>query len=167
MMLAYMTADIGSHHNRAWAITYDIAVGRDVLEGKARKVIELQHIRPAFDMLGVCRLPWVELDFDLAWYPRIIEAVSGHSPTWDELKLASERVWNLTRLFSMKHIPGFGRKDDLPPARLYEEPVPDGPTAGRLISREQVDALLDDYYALRGWDRDGHPTPEKLAQLGL
>jgi aldehyde:ferredoxin oxidoreductase len=167
MMLSYMTADIGSHHNRSWAITYDIAMGRDVMDGKARKVVELQHIRPTFDMLGVCRLPWVELDFDLAWYPKTIGAVSGQALGWDDLMLASERVWNLTRLFSMKHIPGFGRKDDLPPARLYEEPVPDGPTAGRIITREQMDQLLDEYYDLRGWDREGHPTPDKLAQLGL
>lgn len=167
MMLSYMTADIGSHHNRSWAITYDIAVGRSVMEGKARKVVDLQHIRPTFDMLGVCRLPWVELDFDLAWYPKIIEAVSGRAIDWDDLKLASERVWNLTRLFSMKHIPGFGRKDDYPPARMYEEPVGDGPTAGSLITREQMDQLLDEYYTLRGWDQHGHPTPQKLAQLGL
>lgn len=166
-MLAYMTCDVGSHHNRAWAITHDIAVGRDVIEGKARKVIELQHIRPAFDMMGVCRLLWVEIDFDLAWYPRALKAVTGAEWSWEEIDRAAERVWNLTRLFWMKHIPGFGRKDDMAPVRFQEEPVPDGPTAGMLIGREQMERLLDDYYSLRGWDREGHPTPEKLAQLGL
>ncbi|NIR87630.1 aldehyde ferredoxin oxidoreductase family protein, partial [Candidatus Bathyarchaeota archaeon] len=29
MGLAYATADIGAHHNRAWAISYDIEVGRE------------------------------------------------------------------------------------------------------------------------------------------
>ncbi|MHB0871593.1 MAG: aldehyde ferredoxin oxidoreductase C-terminal domain-containing protein [Chloroflexota bacterium] len=166
-MLAYITADIGSHHNRAWAITTDISLGRDVIEGKARKVIDLQHIRPAFDVLGVCRLLWVEIDFDLAWYPRVLQAVTGMDYGWDELNRVSERVWNLTRLFWMKHQPGFGRKDDLPPARFCEEPVPDGPTQGRLITRTQIDRLLDEYYALRGWDADGHPIQQKLAELGL
>jgi aldehyde:ferredoxin oxidoreductase len=166
-MLAYMTSDVGSHHNRAWAITTDIAMGRDVIEGKAAKVIDLQHIRPAFDLLGVCRLLWVEIDFDKEWYPRALESVTGVKYTWDDLNRISERVWNLTRLFWMKHQPGFGRKDDMPPARFYEEPVPDGPTAGRLITLEQMNRLLDDYYALRGWDADGHPTAERLAQLGL
>jgi len=166
-MLAYITCDVGSHHNRAWAITTDISLGRDVIEGKAQKVIELQHIRPAFDVLGVCRLLWVEIDFDKEWYPRVLEAVAGLKYGWDELFRVSERVWNLTRLFWMKHRPGFGRKDDMPPARFYQEPVPDGPTQGRLITLEQIDRLLDDYYALRGWDREGHPTPQKLAELGL
>lgn len=48
-----------------------------------------------------------------------------------------------------------------------EEPVLGGPTRGSFISREQVERLLDDYYALRGWDAEGHPTPQKLAELGL
>lgn len=166
-MLAYMTADIGSHHNRAWAITTDIAMGRDLVEGKAQKVIDLQHIRPAFDLMGVCRLLWVEIDFDKDWYPKVLEAVTGLKYGWDEINLVAERVWNLTRLFWMKHNPNFGRKDDWPPARFYEEPIPDGPTAGRLITKEQLNQLLDDYYALRGWDAEGHPTPQKLQQLGL
>jgi aldehyde:ferredoxin oxidoreductase len=45
--------------------------------------------------------------------------------------------------------------------------VPDGPTAGRLLTRDQIDWLLDDYYTLRGWDANGHPTQQKLAELGL
>jgi len=166
-MLAYITSDVGSHHNRAWAITTDIAMGRDLVEGKAQKVIDLQHIRPAFDLLGVCRLLWVEIDFDKEWYPKVLKAVTGLQYGWDEINLVSERVWNLTRLFWMKHNPGFGRKDDWPPARFYEEPIPDGPTAGRLITKQRLNQLLDDYYALRGWDTQGHPTPRKLAQLGL
>ena len=35
MLLAYMTCDVGAHHNRAWAITYDLQVGRE--PGGARK----------------------------------------------------------------------------------------------------------------------------------
>ena len=166
-MLAYMTCDVGAHHNRGWAATYDIATGRDTLEGKAKRVIELQHLRPTFDNLGVCRLPWVEIDFDLAWYPKTLKAITGRVYEWDELNKIAERVYNLTRLFWIKHVPGFGRKDDMPPARFYEEPIPSGPTEGRLITKEQMNRLLDDYYALRGWDSEGHPTPQKLAELGL
>ncbi len=29
MLLAYMTCDVGAHHNRSWAITYDLQVGRE------------------------------------------------------------------------------------------------------------------------------------------
>lgn len=167
MMLAYMTCDIGSHHNRAWAITFDIAEGREKLEGKAKKVIELQHIRPLFDMLGACRLQWVEMGLDLAYYARLYPAVTGIDATWEDLLDASERVYNLTRAYAIRELPGFGRSYDYPPLRFQEEKVPDGATAGSLVSHQQVERLLDDYYKLRGWDSNGVPTADTLRRLGL
>lgn len=167
MMLAYMTADIGAHHNRAWAITFDIAQGRDKVEGKAAKVIELQHIRPLFDCLGACRLPWVEMGLDLKYYEDLFPAVTGRQASWEELLRASERVYNLTRAYAVRELPGFGRAHDYPPQRFYTEPVPTGATEGMLVTREQIEALLDDYYALRGWDRRGLPTAAQLQKLGL
>ena len=32
---------------------------------------------------------------------------------------------------------------------------------------EELDRMLDEYYELRGWCREGMPTPEKLHALGL
>ena len=32
---------------------------------------------------------------------------------------------------------------------------------------EELAAMLDAYYALRGWTADGVPTPEKFLELGL
>ena len=167
MLLAYMTCDIGAHHNRAWAITHDIQFGRDKIEGKAKRVIELQHIRPIFDMLGCCRLQWVELELSLNYYPQFLAAANGINITWDELMKASERVWNLTRLFLVREHEGFGRHFDYPPARVYEEGVQNGPTQGSRIKKEDVDKLLDEYYQLRGWDKNGKPTSQKLKELGL
>ena len=52
--------------------------------------------------------------------------------------------------------------------RFYEEPVPDGPCEGAVISRETIDKVLDEYYEVRGWDKNmGVPTREKLSELGL
>ena len=167
MMLSYMTADVGAHHNRSWAITYDVAVGRDTLDGKAQKVVELQHVRPLFDALGICRLQWVEIGFELEHYADIFPLVTGLKYTWEDLIKISERIWNLTRSFNIKHIPGFGRSWDYPPARFMEEPVISGPTQGKYIDRQTIDRLLDEYYQIRGWTAEGRPTPEKLRGLGL
>ncbi len=167
MMLAYMTCDIGAHHNRAWAITHDIAVGRNIIKGKAAKVIELQHTRPLFDCLGVCRLQWVELGLPLEYYARLYPAVTGRQDSWDDLLDKSERIWNLVRAFGVRERADFGRADDQPPRRFYTEPVPDGPLAGSRITREDLDRLLDEYYDLRGWDRNGRPTAKTLERLGL
>ena len=167
MLLSYMTCDIGGHHNRAWAITHDIAVGRDKIEGKAPKVIELQHQRPIFDMLGCCRLQWVELETPLDYYSQVLTAATGIKFTLDDLIKASERVWNLTRLFLIRESKDFSRKVDYPPARFYEEKVQTGPTKDSMATKEQVNQLLDEYYEFRGWDKDGRPKAEKLKELGL
>lgn len=37
----------------------------------------------------------------------------------------------------------------------------------RKRSLSVLDLMLDEYYAERGWDKNGIPTKEKLAELGL
>lgn len=168
MLLAYMTSDIGAHHARAWAITYDIAVGRYEVKGKAEKVIDLQHIRPFIDMMTVCRFPWIELGFPLEEYEEVFRCITGVPWTWEDFKKVGERVYNLTRAFNVREIPGFGRADDYPPKRFYAEPLEGGgPTAGQHVTKEIVDGLLDEYYRLRGWTEQGIPTKEKLTETGL
>ncbi len=48
-----------------------------------------------------------------------------------------------------------------------EEPIPDGPAAGKVMPREVIDRLLDEYYELRGWDQRGIPSRAKVAEMGL
>ena len=37
-----------------------------------------------------------------------------------------------------------------------------------IITKEDTDRMLDDYYDERGWDKEkGEPTPEKIKDLGL
>ena len=167
MLLSYMTSDIGAHHRPSWAVTHDLATGRDSVEGKAEKVIELQHTRPLFDTLGVCRLPWIEMQVPVSDYAEAYRKATGIDYSAEELLGISEKIWNLTRMFWVREVPGFGRAYDFPPARIYEEKLKGGTTDGGILEREKVEALLDDYYKLRGWNEDGIPTPEKLKSLGL
>ena len=63
---------------------------------------------------------------------------------------------------------GFGRVDDTFPERLMTEPLQSGASKGQLISKEDLKVMLDEYYALRGWNLNtGIPTREKLVELGL
>ena len=167
MALSYATCDIGAHHNRSWAITYDVEVGRDAYgEDKASKVIYLQHIRPLFDMLGVCRFPWVELRVDPTLYAEAYSAIVGREFSLENLLTCSERVWNLTRVIAILR-DGIDVKDDSLPARDFEDPIPEGETKGFRIDKEKFTNLLRSYYRLRGWDDRGWPTREKLIELEL
>lgn len=185
MMLSYLTADVGAHHNRSWVLGHDVVgsaanvhelitgggevkrLPKAVVGGQADNVIRSQHLRPAFDLLGICRLQFMELGFEVEHYGELFELCTGKSLQWQELLHISERIWNLTRVISIREIPGFGRANDYPPARLMEEPVPNGPNEGHCLSRKEIDQLLDEYYEARGWDRQGRPTAETLERMGL
>jgi aldehyde:ferredoxin oxidoreductase len=168
MLLAYMTCDVGAHHNRSWAITYDLEVGRDkVVPEKVAKVIWLQNFRPMFDVLGSCRLQWVELGIDRELYPPVLEAITGIKRSWDELEATGNRIWNLSRMYWFREINGFGREWDYPAQRFYTEPPKTGATAGQITKFEDVQRLLDMYYEQRGWDSNGFPTEVTLDNLNL
>ncbi len=100
--------------------------------------------------------------------PRLAELVSAVTgweiSSWELMKI-SERGINLARLFNIKH--GLTVEDDTLPDRYFDAPVPDGPSKGQYIDRTQFQKMLDQYYALHGWDSDGIPTQETLERLGL
>jgi aldehyde:ferredoxin oxidoreductase len=186
MMLAYMTADVGAHHNRAWVLGHDvagawtsvhdlIASGTEtetqpkavVSDRSAEYVIASQHTRSLFDALGNCRLQMMELGFEEEHYAELYSLITGRTKTWEELLKISERIWQLTRAFSVREIDNFDRNIDFPPARLTEEPIADGPNQGHVLSKEDIHNLLNWYYNKRGWNENGIPTEETLMAAGL
>jgi aldehyde:ferredoxin oxidoreductase len=159
MALAYGTSDIGAHHARAWTIAKELEMGRNWdLAKKADLVIYHQSIRPLFDMLGVCRLPWIELGFNEEAYAQYYQAITGIDYTLKDLLERSNDIYNMTRMINVRL--GVSRKDDYPPPRVFEVPIPDGPQAGKVLSREEYEKILDIYYEKRGWDKEGIPSPE-------
>jgi aldehyde:ferredoxin oxidoreductase len=68
----------------------------------------------------------------------------------------------MERLFNLKA--GFSRKDDTLPSRILNEPIKSGPSKGEI---EELDKMLDEYYSLRGWDKNGVPTKNKLKELDI
>jgi len=58
---------------------------------------------------------------------------------------------------------GISRLDDRLPERFLREARKDDPV-GHVVPLE---TMLDPYYRLRGYDRNGIPTPETLEKLGI
>ena len=159
MALAYATSDIGAHHTRAWTIAKEVEEGENWSpEDKVSIVIYHQKLRPLFDMLGVCRLPWIELGLSERHYERFYSYVTGKKTTLEELLELSDQIYDLTRLINTHH--GVSRKDDTLPYKVHACPVRTGPTAGKVIDREEFEQLLTLYYQTRGWDENGIPPPE-------
>ena len=98
-------------------------------------------------------------------YIELLNSAAGFDFTIEEYMKTGECIWNLTRMFNIRE--GITRKDDNLPKRFMNEPLPDGPAKGQKITKEILDKMLDEYYALRGWDENGIPKKEKLEELGL
>jgi aldehyde:ferredoxin oxidoreductase len=60
------------------------------------------------------------------------------------------------------------RNDDTLPWKVLNQPVEDdGPAKGAVVTQDELDLLLDDYYQARGWNVEGIPTKAKLKELGM
>jgi len=156
MALAYATSDIGAHHTRAWTIAREIEQGQNWSDDdKVDIVIYHQEVRSLFDMLGVCRLPWVELGLSERHYQNFYKYVTGNEASLEELLERSNDVYDLTRLTNARL--GASRQDDSLPYKVWAKPPLTGPTAGRVINQEDFSRLLSLYYQRRGWNEDGIP----------
>jgi aldehyde:ferredoxin oxidoreductase len=45
--------------------------------------------------------------------------------------------------------------------------VPNGPSKGETLDQKEWEKMLNEYYELRGWDKDVIPTRQKLIELNL
>ncbi len=167
MGLAVATSTRGACHNRAYTLAAEILgtpVKLDPIteDGKAGLVYEMQNLTAALmDAAGIC----------------IFSIAGGHTPedmyaqlatatdvglSFEDCMIAGERIWNLQKLYNLKA--GITKKDDTIPQRFLKEPAEYGPGKGTVVD---LDRMLEEYYAIRSWDKDGVPTPAKLKQLEL
>jgi aldehyde:ferredoxin oxidoreductase len=168
MSIGYATATRGgSHHDTRPTPQYAQGYDRRSPDGKPEFAVRSQHFTAVDDSLVLCRFT-SERGFGLFVeepYARMVRGVTGWDMGVEELERVGERVINLERLFNARE--GVRRRDDVLPWRVMHEPIPDGPSAGMHCPPEELDAMLDRYYDLRGWDRDGVPTAARLRSLGL
>lgn len=157
MGLSLATADFASH-TRFWSATAEMQ-GALTVDAVPQFVKEGQDEVAARNSLIVCDF----LPFGLERLAPVCAALTGMPITPEALRQAGERIENLHRLINLAR----GRREDTLPERFFAEPHEAGLFAGRPFTREDFQRWLRRYYALRGWDEEGRPTPERLAALGL
>ena len=139
-------------------------VDKDTYRGKPLMTKWFGDLFSVINSLSACIFP--AIDLGPTYYSKMLSACTGWEISPQELMLAGERVFNLTKLYGVRE--GFGRKEDHHPRRFYEEPLPNGISKGRVLSLQEFDAALDQYYEIRGWDKKtGNPTAKKLIELDL
>lgn len=163
--LLYATSNRGACHMRGNMLGLEVLglpklIDRFQVQGKSSYVILHQHASAAIDSLVICK--FTNMGVAEEYFARTLSAVTGESFSTGDLIQVGERVWNLERLYNLRE--GFTKADDTLPPRMLNEPVPEGPSQGWV---SKLEPMLNEYYRARGWDENGVPKPQKLADLGL
>jgi len=132
-------------------------------EYKPKLVAMYENLHILADSLGVCSIPFMPVGLEL--WTNAYTVCTGMEATPMNLTTAAERIRTLERLFNIRE--GLSRKDDTIAERLFNEPLKDGAWKGEVLDKEKFVEMIDAYYSLRGWDREGKPTQETLKRLGL
>jgi aldehyde:ferredoxin oxidoreductase len=169
MALSFGTSPIGAHHKDAWVISWEVSTDRfSYSEEKVEKVVELQRLRGGlFESMTTCRLPWVEVNFGIHWYPKYLEAARGEEMSQEELFELGDRIYAIIRSYWVRENRRWSKEMDYPPSRWFEEPLSQGDLKGYKLDRARYDEMLSRYYEIRGWDENGIPRRETLKALGL
>ena len=165
MGLTYATSNRGACHLRSYTVASEvlgIPEKTDPLttDGKAALVKAFQDATAAVDSSGLCiftTFAWTMEDIA----PQVDAACEGD---WSVEKMlqVGERIWNMERAFNLAA--GITPDQDTLPKRILKDAAKTGPARGRV---NDLDKMLPEYYALRGWTPDGVPTQETLSRFGL
>lgn len=168
--LGFSVSFRGACHLRNGAYAPDVKgkVNRFKIEkGRGKMIVGDGNLYNIIDSLIVCKFSrgtYYDGMKDLANYYTL---ATGIPMTPEELDKTGERIENLARLFNIREGKGTREHDTLP-WKIKNVPVPeDGPAKGAVVSEEEFQLGLDDYYETRGWTMAGVPTVEKLNELNL
>jgi len=164
MGLAYATSDRGACHQRAWTVRaelYSPDLERFSFKDKAQMVKDVQDERAAFFSLVFCDFAPISVENCVDMW----NSSTGFNHTVESYLKCGERIWNLIRLFNLRE--GHNPADDTLPGRIFKDSFTKGPARGIILSKDEFQKSLEEYYSLRGWNKEGIPTKEKLRELGI
>jgi len=164
------------------------------IKGKALAAKTVQDRVYVQESMILCDLHWPAMmtsadDEDHTGDPslesQLFNAITGRKVNENELLVFGERIFNLQRAILLRQ--GWkGRGDDKILDYFFEEPLKQGEIffnpegimpghggnliskLGSVLSRDDFERMKDEYYLLRGWDKNnGLPMADKLKELGL
>ncbi|MFC1821751.1 aldehyde ferredoxin oxidoreductase family protein [Thermodesulfobacteriota bacterium] len=149
MGLGYATSDRGACHLRSTFYKPELSgmIDPAEIEGKAEIFVDFEDRLTIFDTLILCRFyrdlyTWEKLG-------EMVKMVTGMNTSIEGLKSSASAISNLVRKFNLRE--GMQPEDDLLPKGFHKALK----GSGSVITEEELDYMLKDYYRLRGWDDKG------------
>ena len=146
MGLGYATSDRGACHLRSTFYKPELAglIDPDQIEGKAKLFIDFEDRLTLFDSMVLCKFyrdiyPWEHLG-------TIVSASTGIDGSKENLQRIALAISSKVREYNISE--GMTEKDEKLPAAFHKK-LDD---SGAVITEDELNTLLKEYYALRKWD---------------
>ncbi|ABU57954.1 aldehyde ferredoxin oxidoreductase family protein [Roseiflexus castenholzii] len=167
MGIAYATSNRGACHLRAYTPAAELGVTPlgalkvDPLawKGKGELTKIFQDLHAFSDSLDLCKFSAFAEGAEE--YAAQYSAMVGVECTAEDVLKIGERIYNLERYYN--NLAGFGPGSDYLPARFTQEPSTMPGSQGHVC---ELDDMLAEYYAARGWE-NGVVPESKLRELGI
>jgi aldehyde:ferredoxin oxidoreductase len=164
MGLGYATSNRGGCHLRGYVAASElhvVPITSDPLEwkGKGELVKLFQDLAAFSDSMDLCKFSAFAFSADN--YAEHFATAVGRDFSADDVLLTGERIYNLERHYN--NLAGFREGSDTLPDRYTKEPSPSPGSKGHVC---ELDAMLEEYYAARGWNQGVVPEA-KLEALGI
>lgn len=127
--------------------------------GKARIVAITQNLGSIFNSTNICSL--LGISFSATDILNSLNYSTGFNYTLEDMMKIGERIWYLKR--GINNILGIKRQDDRLPEKILT-PTNEGAAAS---SVPDIELMLNEFYKIRNFDKEGRPKREKLEELGL
>jgi len=157
----------GCHHGGGFPIIAEVMGNKydrfSEEEEKSALVANTRNRRVSFcDAFPMCSFTAAGVGDSCA--SELISTATGIEITAKNIYEMGERISNIERMFNCRE--GIRRENDTLPQRFLKETLSCDDITDTKV--ENIDKMLDDYYALLGWDLNtGVPTPEKLKEMNL
>jgi aldehyde:ferredoxin oxidoreductase len=167
MGIGYATSNRGACHLRAYTPAAELNVMPfgslkvDPLawEGKGKLAKIFQDVHAVSDSFDMCKFS--AFAQGMQEYTEQYNAVTGFEHTTDSLLRCGERIYNLERYYN--NLCGFREGSDYLPKRFTEEASTMPGSEGHVC---ELDKMLVEYYAERGWE-NGVVPESKLRELEI
>ncbi len=167
MGIGYATSNRGACHLRAytpaaevvnWVLGAESEMDPLQWKGKGELTFTFQNVYGFTDSLDVCKFGTFSIPLDV--YAGLYSGMTGVPLDAEGALRIGERIYNLERYYN--NLNGFREGSDYLPKRFLEEPG----TGAAKNSVCELEEMLEEYYAVRGWE-NGVVPQSKLKELGI